>query len=282
MLVQGSILQGEGSTVPVESHHTPSDASTTSQPPLSSPFRIPTRQETKVPRPSSPTHTHIANEAASTGVDVRHRGAATTLSSLDTRQDSGNIDKTPSIPHDSPLPRVNTLGSDEGSMTLMNYGSVYKIFTKGEKLGGKLEANKEGIWSCLYQAYHEEDPFKQGRSMIEEIDQDAEVHLVTPTQVLAELAKVHTYTRRRRTINTAEESVSTTSTSMPVSTDGIVDKGKAIIQESEPELTTTKLQQRQERADYEAIVRLQERLDKEERKRIARVHEEASSFYVKE
>nr|GEU85201.1 hypothetical protein [Tanacetum cinerariifolium] len=72
--------QGEGSTVPVESNHTPID------------------------------------EAASTSMDVRYGGAATTVTSLDAGQGSGNIDKTPSIPYDLPLPRVNTLGSDEGRM----------------------------------------------------------------------------------------------------------------------------------------------------------------------
>nr|GFA37056.1 hypothetical protein [Tanacetum cinerariifolium] len=51
---------------------------------------------------------------------------------------------------------------------------------------------------------------------------------------------------------------------------------------SEPEQTTTKLQQRQEKAGYEAAVRLQEQLDEEERQRIARVHEEASLFNVDE
>nr|GFC61908.1 hypothetical protein [Tanacetum cinerariifolium] len=76
MLVQGPILQGQGSTVAVESHHTPSGAPTTSQPPLSSPSKILIRQETEVPQPSSLTHTHVADEAASTGVDVRHGGAA--------------------------------------------------------------------------------------------------------------------------------------------------------------------------------------------------------------
>ncbi|GJY47467.1 hypothetical protein Tco_0436530 [Tanacetum coccineum] len=72
---------------------------------------------------------------------------------------------------------------------------------------------------------------------------------------------------------------------MPVSTTGMVqevnkDKGKGIMTESEPEQTKTKLQQRQERAGYEAAVRLQEQLDEEERQRIARVHEEASSFNI--
>ncbi|GKB36031.1 hypothetical protein Tco_0880973 [Tanacetum coccineum] len=74
---------------------------------------------------------------------------------------------------------------------------------------------------------------------------------------------------------------------MPVSIVGTVqevtkDKGKGIMIESEPEQTKTKLQQRQERAGYEAAVRLQEQLDKEERQRIARVHEEASSFNIEE
>nr|GEZ53446.1 hypothetical protein [Tanacetum cinerariifolium] len=107
---------GEGSTVLVESHHTPYGDPTTSQPPLLSPSRIPTRQKTKVPQPSSPTHTHVADEAASTCVDVTHGEAATTVTSLDVRHGSGNIDKTLSMPHDSPLPRVHTLGSDEGGM----------------------------------------------------------------------------------------------------------------------------------------------------------------------
>ncbi|GJR61250.1 hypothetical protein Tco_1503412 [Tanacetum coccineum] len=42
MLVQGPIQQGEGSTVLVESHHIPITTPSTSQPPLSSPSRVPT------------------------------------------------------------------------------------------------------------------------------------------------------------------------------------------------------------------------------------------------
>nr|GEY87393.1 hypothetical protein [Tanacetum cinerariifolium] len=79
--ILGIIFQGEGSTVPVESHYTPTD------------------------------------EVASTGVDVRHGGATTIVTNLDTGQGSGNIDKTPSMPYDLPLPRVNTLGSDESINT---------------------------------------------------------------------------------------------------------------------------------------------------------------------
>ncbi|GJZ48225.1 hypothetical protein Tco_0602057 [Tanacetum coccineum] len=71
-------VQGKGSTHPIESHHTPTSAPLTSQPPISPTSRRTTRQE-------------------SVG--------------------SGNIDKTPTMPHDSPLLRVNTLGSDEGIST---------------------------------------------------------------------------------------------------------------------------------------------------------------------
>ncbi|GKB43232.1 hypothetical protein Tco_0888174, partial [Tanacetum coccineum] len=107
-------------------------------------------------------------------------------------------------------------------------------------------------------------------------------------KVLANAAKeiVHTYTRRRRVvstgsgrISTTEESVNTAGASIPVV---IKYKGKAKMDESKPEKTKTKLQQRQERAGYEVAVRLQEKLDEEERKRIARVHKEASSFNIEE
>ncbi|GKB44523.1 hypothetical protein Tco_0889465 [Tanacetum coccineum] len=72
MLVQGQTLQGEGSTIPVKSHHTPISAPYTSQPPTSSPFM---------------PITHVAEEAAP-------------------------------MPHESPLLRVYSLGSDGGSLTL--------------------------------------------------------------------------------------------------------------------------------------------------------------------
>ncbi|GJZ89548.1 hypothetical protein Tco_0661330 [Tanacetum coccineum] len=88
MLVQGPIFQGEGSTVLVESHHTPIVAPSTSPPHISSTLRSPIRQETEVPQLSSPPHTNVADEAASTGVDVRHGGAATTVTSLDVGQGS--------------------------------------------------------------------------------------------------------------------------------------------------------------------------------------------------
>ncbi|GKC74283.1 hypothetical protein Tco_1120166, partial [Tanacetum coccineum] len=77
-----------------------------------------TRQKSMVPQPISLIQTHVAYEAASTSVDERIGGDATTVTGLEAGQGSGNIHKTPSMPQDSPLPRVNILRSDEGSMKL--------------------------------------------------------------------------------------------------------------------------------------------------------------------
>ncbi|GJW34210.1 hypothetical protein Tco_0054242 [Tanacetum coccineum] len=60
------------------------------------------------------------------------------------------------------------------------------------------------------------------------------------------------------------------------------DKGKGISEESESTMTKTKRKHEQERLSYEAALRLQEQLDAEERKRIARAHEAASSFNIEE
>ncbi|GJU14642.1 putative ribonuclease H-like domain-containing protein [Tanacetum coccineum] len=137
-------LMGEGSTVPVESHHTPSGAPTTSQPPLSSPLRIPTRQEIKVPQPNSPTYTNVADKAAFTSVDVVHGVAATIVSSIDAGQGSGNIPKSLTMPHDSSLPRGHTPGNDEGSMTLHELTVLCtKLSNKVDSLETELKQTKQ-------------------------------------------------------------------------------------------------------------------------------------------
>ncbi|GJX92584.1 hypothetical protein Tco_0347170 [Tanacetum coccineum] len=240
MLVQGQILQGEGSTIPVESHHTPTVAPSTSQPHHSPTLRDFIRQETEVPQPSSPTQTHVADEAASTGVDVRHGGAATTVSSLDAGQGSGNIDKTPAMPHDSPLPRVHTLGKQK-------YGAALtKLIKKVKKLEQTVktsQARRRAKIVVLDDEESSEDTSKQGR-MIEDIDQDARISLVTPTKITKK--NVNTYTRRRRAVSTgsegvstasrifsiAEESVCTVGASMPVSIAGMVQQVNIIIPSS--------------------------------------------------
>ncbi|GKF51659.1 hypothetical protein Tco_0148126, partial [Tanacetum coccineum] len=98
MLIQGQTLQGEGSTIPVESHHTPTRAPSTLQPPTSSP---------------SMTTTHVAEEAAL-------------------------------MPYDSPLLRVHSLGSDEGSLKLNELTVLCtSLSMKGESLESDLKQTKQ-------------------------------------------------------------------------------------------------------------------------------------------
>nr|GEU87538.1 uncharacterized mitochondrial protein AtMg00810-like [Tanacetum cinerariifolium] len=214
--------------------------------------------------------------------------ATTTAASLDAIHNSetmrGSFAKTrservPTQPHNSPLLRVNTLGSEEGILTLKKltvlcttllqkvdsfeadwkhtkqvYGVAYtKLILKVKKLEKIAKTSRDRRTTKIVVSNDDdelEDPSKHGRSMIEQIDQDAKVTLVTPIQILTDAAKVHTYTRRRRAVNTgsggvstasriistAEEPVSTVGALMPVSTVGIINKDKGIMEESEPEL----------------------------------------------
>ncbi|GKD99813.1 hypothetical protein Tco_1387797 [Tanacetum coccineum] len=163
-------------------------------------------QESVVPQPRSPTQTHVVDEVASTSVDVRYGGAATTVTDLELGHGSGNIDKTPTMSQDSPLPRVNTLGSDEDSLTLqeltvlcttlskkmesletdlkqtkLTYGAAYtKLIKKVKKLENKVKSNQARRRARIVVSDDEEDledPSKQGRK-ISEIDQDPTISLV--------------------------------------------------------------------------------------------------------
>ncbi|GKB57920.1 hypothetical protein Tco_0914106 [Tanacetum coccineum] len=92
MIIQGLVVQGEGSTHPVESHYTPTSAPSTLQTPVLSTFRRTTRQESVVPQPRSPTQTLVAD-----GTVYKERGdsverATTTATSLDAEQGSDDED----------------------------------------------------------------------------------------------------------------------------------------------------------------------------------------------
>ncbi|GJW24086.1 retrovirus-related pol polyprotein from transposon TNT 1-94 [Tanacetum coccineum] len=213
--------------------------------------------------------------------------------------------------YDSPLRGGNTPRSDEDNMTLQEltdlctklsdgvlaletdlrqtqkvYGTSYtKLIMKVKKLKKIVktsQARRRAKIAVSDDDMASEDSSKQGR-MIDEIDQDVGVTLVTPikvssqkdqpkdqlgvlsaAKVLADAARVHTYSRRRRAVSTGSGGVSTAS--RIVSTAGMIqqvniiipsssetkDKGKAIMTKSKLEQITTKLKQRQERAGYEA------------------------------
>ncbi|GJS44139.1 hypothetical protein Tco_0569182 [Tanacetum coccineum] len=335
--------EGEGSGNPFEPQPPPSTAQPTNEEPIpnvassshqktQSP-RQALQEDTQLPQTSVPIP-NVADEAAYEEWDDRVERATTTAASLDAQQGSGgsprcqeatggSIAQTSMTLHELTIlctklsNKVESLET-ELKQTKQTYGAAFtKLIKKVKKLEQTIKTSQARKRAKIVVSDDEEaseDSSKQGR-MMEEIDQDAGITLVTPThsqevqpedqlgvlsatKVLVDAANVQTYTRRRKTVSTASggistagESISTVGASMPVSTAGIVqdpssivvkDKGKAKVDESKPEQIMIKLQQRQERLGLEAAMRLQEQFDKEERQRIARVHEEVSSFNVEE
>nr|GEX06194.1 hypothetical protein [Tanacetum cinerariifolium] len=234
---------GEGSTVPVESHHTPMGAPSTSQLHLSPTLRIPIRQETEVPQPSSPPHTNVADKAASTGVDVRQGGAATTITSLDAGQGSGNINKNPSMLHDLPLSRVHTLRSDED---IMQHNELMDLVTKLSDRVVALETDLK---------YDQDMKFNLEFDVAKEVSTaEKEVSTIEP-------------------VSTAGAAVTITSVD--------VSPARRISTADENTMAETLVFIRRSAAKDKAM-RLQKELDEEERQRMAKVHEAAQSFSMEE
>nr|GFA53693.1 hypothetical protein [Tanacetum cinerariifolium] len=107
----------------------------------------------------------------------------------------------------------------------------------------------------------------QGEAQSQESQPKDQLGVRSAANVLADAVKVHTYTRRRRTVNTgsggvstasrivstAKESISTSSASMPVSTASMVDKVAQTFTEEEWENIKARVE-----ADEELTQRLQE------------------------
>ncbi|GKE02260.1 hypothetical protein Tco_1390243, partial [Tanacetum coccineum] len=222
--------------------------------------------ETDVPQPSTPTQTHVADEAASTGVDVKHGGAAITISSLDAGQGSGNIDKTPAMPHDSPLLGVHILRSDEGRMQhneLMDL--VIKLSDMVISLETDLHQTKK-VYGATYTKL-----IKKFKRMEDKLNKSGRKHRLTQGSHKHEIEADFEFTTAEDvstanvSVNTAGAEISTASLKVKtvgifvndVAAEGLMYirrsavkrkyKGKAIMEESEPAQTKTKIQQEQER-----------------------------------
>ncbi|GJZ06745.1 reverse transcriptase domain-containing protein [Tanacetum coccineum] len=96
MVVHNQEEMGEGSAMPTDPHRTPTIIQpSTSQPQKTQKPRRLKRKETEVPQASGPT-TNVVDEDINEKMDDSLVMAATTASSLEAEQDSGNIDKTQS------------------------------------------------------------------------------------------------------------------------------------------------------------------------------------------
>ncbi|GJT82511.1 hypothetical protein Tco_1056853 [Tanacetum coccineum] len=111
MMIQDQAQMGESSANPTDPHHTPTFIQpSTSQPQKKQKLRKPKRKDTQIPQSSGPTE-HVADKAVYKELDNSVVRAATTASSLEAKQDSGNIAKTQSkaTPNES-----SSLGTTSG------------------------------------------------------------------------------------------------------------------------------------------------------------------------
>ncbi|GKC63168.1 hypothetical protein Tco_1095766 [Tanacetum coccineum] len=192
------------------------------------------------------------------------------------------------------------------------YGSaITKLVNKVKKLKKQVKTGtaRSGTKIVLLEdEVIKEDSSKQGRSLIEELDMDADFSLVPPhdaeiqekisddTEVLLEeeeptelMEDQGSGEKGEKEVTTADIALNTTS--VPFSTasatpevstaaESLVyirrsakkkkDKGKEIMIEGESIQKKSKKQVQEERLGYEEAIRLQEQIDEEERKRIAR------------
>ncbi|GJR42451.1 hypothetical protein Tco_1310554, partial [Tanacetum coccineum] len=95
MVVQNQAELGEGSSIPTDPHHPPTIIQPSTQPQKTQKLRKPKRKDTQVPQPSGPTNI-VVDEAVYKELGDNLVRAATTASSLEAEQDSGNITKTQS------------------------------------------------------------------------------------------------------------------------------------------------------------------------------------------
>ncbi|GJZ97264.1 hypothetical protein Tco_0669717 [Tanacetum coccineum] len=142
----GNMRRGEGSTMPIDPRHTPTIIQpSTSQPQKKQRSRRSNRKDTQVPQPSGSTK-HVADESVNEEMDDSLVRAATTTSSFEAEQDSGNIIKTRSkaTPNEAGSQGntsggVNTPRSDEDRLKL---NELMKFCTKLQQRVLDLENTK--------------------------------------------------------------------------------------------------------------------------------------------
>ncbi|GJY37202.1 hypothetical protein Tco_0422580 [Tanacetum coccineum] len=212
------------------------------------------------------------------------------------------------MPHESPLQSVHSFGHDEGSLSLNELTNLCTSLSK-KKLEQTIkisQARRRAKVIISDAEEDEEDPSKQERSLIKELDLDAGISLEPPhaadqgriddTQIsdrpeellgvfsaataLANAARrrksvenVQTYTRRSRLVSTADVSTA----SELGSTAGVKakDKGKSIMQESEPPKKIKKRVQVQMSVDEELAKKM---FEEEQAKFKAEHQQEMSAF----
>ncbi|GJV02837.1 hypothetical protein Tco_1336406 [Tanacetum coccineum] len=245
----GQIFQGEGSTIPVESHHIPIVAPSTSQPHHSPTLRDFIRQETEAKKVYGVAYTKLIKKVKRLEDKLNKSRRKRRLVLLEEEDSNTKILAQEDLSKEGRM--IAQINDDEG-ITLVQMGAQ----TQG-KHDHEMEADFE--FTIAKDVSTANVPVNTAGEDISIASPKVKTAGVSVDDVAAESL---VYIRRSATKRK--------------------DNSKAIMEESEPTQTKTKVKQEQERLGFEEAQRLQEQFDKEERQRIANVHEEARTFKPEE
>ncbi|GJR09722.1 hypothetical protein Tco_0792374 [Tanacetum coccineum] len=183
MVVQNQAELGKGSVIPTDPHHTPTITQpSTSKPQKTQKPRKPTRHNTQVPQSSDSTEI-VIDEAVRKELGDSLVRAATTVSSLEVEEDSGNINTTQSKATHNESTSSGGLGCQEAiGDTIAQTRRVKKLEQKKRSRTHRLKRlHKVGMSRRVESSGDEEDlgedASKQGRR-INAINDDDEITLV--------------------------------------------------------------------------------------------------------
>ncbi|GKD68611.1 hypothetical protein Tco_1322701, partial [Tanacetum coccineum] len=276
--------EGEGSGQPSEPQPSPSTAPPSQEGQVSAvapshpqktqtPRQAKRGRDTKIPQSGGPPE-KVGDEAVHKELGDRVERAATTAASLDVEQDSGNILKTQStaIPNVPLSQEIGTSGSPRLKQDKLT-DIVTALSQKVEGLESDLKKTKK-LYATDEEDLIAEDPSKQRRSLIEEMELDAGISLVPP--------HVEVQGRYGQNFETQEDTIADdltlAKTLMEIRNSVAKDKGKAIMDETK---SPRKMKQRERvpiSRDEEVAQKLQEDFDATERQRMAQVHQAAQGF----
>ncbi|GJV88038.1 hypothetical protein Tco_1531976 [Tanacetum coccineum] len=195
-------------------------------------------------------------------------------------------DNVPPTPHDSPLPgamsqKVEGLESDLKKTKKLYASAFKKLINRVKSLEDELKIQKSKskrrrltlVTSEDEEDLVAEDPSKQGRSLIEEMDLDARISLV-PLHVEVQGSTASP----QRNAYTTTDDLTLAETIMEIIKSDAKDKGKAKMDETESPRKMKQRERVQISKDEEVAQKLQEEFEATERQRMAQVHQAAQGF----
>ncbi|GKB28243.1 hypothetical protein Tco_0867644 [Tanacetum coccineum] len=146
MVVHNQEEMDKGLAMPIDPHHTPTIIQpSTSQPQKTQKLRRPKRKDTEIPQSGSPIE-HVVDEAVYKELDDSLVRAATTASSLEAEQDSGNIHKTQSkaAPNEPSFPGTSSGGGPRRQETMGDTVAQTRVESSRDEESFGEDASKQG------------------------------------------------------------------------------------------------------------------------------------------